>query len=1026
MKKNFTKAVLLALTFVSMGMFNSCKDHDDYDDLRLSLEILKNDMNAGLDEIIKAQQKDIKDLQDQLNAIKSCACTLTPDKVQEMIDAAIKEAISSGNNQVFVTEVQNIINQMGFQTEEEVKNAIAAYAKANPAGLSAEEVEQLISAATAQLATKEALDDAIKTLKDAMKTAEDALNGRLGELGDQVGELNSRAEILAAAINDINTAVIAAQSQAELAQKLAEENKLAIEGINETIAGFNDIIAAWGPKLEEALKNATDALTLAQNNYDQITSMQKQYEDLSAVLDSLANLNHEAYDDTELRNSVDSLANEMKEFATKEALRDVLTAAEIMHAQAMEYTKQVEEWAAEQFGDINDKLDDTNDKLDDTNDRLDDTNDKLDETVIKLGELEDFFKTLEEEVDALKDQIDEISEQVEKNTQNIKAMYGYLKKLITNITIQAVNNPVFGSVAFPWGIQSNILVGYYGESDVDVRFPTTRTANYIYKEYALTDKDAEMLGSSVESYNKFGQSVLVEETEGNAGKVYLTINPTNIDFSGTSFSLVNSQDEESPVKLGKLTKSDVTLKFGYTRAANNGFYEAPATFTEEDIPAYNIDKSLVFNNLKAIAKDVIDFRNGVNVKESANRLYNVFLELNGNLDAYGIKASWTAEGVEQSVYSKYAIATTAIQPLSYEFLYDMNIGSAINNRIPNLPTINPISDAILNDLIDFDKINEMLNIDFSGINFQIDPISVQIPAININFEEIKIDNIGELTAEVNIPNYVIDNTSGTPVLKPNGTTPKTVNVDATSLKTAIEKSINESLDKAGATLGKDIQDQLNNALDTQLNAAVANIEAGVNDLIQNQLASQINGQLQGIITDVKDQVTAGAGNIIDKANVFIDKLNVWSGRLNNFMTRTENFLNNVNTKLHVTMLYKGADGLLHQLSNSKAYPTVFTGEGAANVFATSYTGEVIAPAFKKFIGVTNVFKDGDSAQNGCADCKAALDAVNDGEYINEVFPGSRYGVAIENMKKGYTYEIFYSGLDYSGKISARKFYVTVK
>ena len=144
------------------------------------------------------------------------------------------------------------------------------------------------------------------------------------------------------------------------------------------------------------------------------------------------------------------------------------------------------------------------------------------------------------------------------------------------------------------------------------------------------------------------------------------------------------------------------------------------------------------------------------------------------------------------------------------------------------------------------------------------------------------------------------------------------------------------------------------------------------------------------------------------------------------MTRTENFLNNVNTKLHVTMLYKGADGLLHQLSNSKAYPTVFTGEGAANVFATSYTGEVIAPAFKKFIGVTNVFKDGDSAQNGCADCKAALDAVNDGEYINEVFPGSRYGVAIENMKKGYTYEIFYSGLDYSGKISARKFYVTVK
>ncbi len=118
--------------------------------------------------------------------------------------------------------------------------------------------------------------------------------------------------------------------------------------------------------------------------------------------------------------------------------------------------------------------------------------------------------------------------------------------------------------------------------------------------------------------------------------------------------------------------------------------------------------------------------------------------------------------------------------------------------------------------------------------------------------------------------------------------------------------------------------------------------------------------------------------------------------------------------------------MLHQLSNSKNYPTVFSGEGVANVIATSYTGEIIAPSVKKFIGVTNVFKDNSSAQDGCEDCKAALDAVNGGEYFNKVITGSRYGIAIENMKKGYTYEIFYSGLDFSGKISARKFYVTVK
>jgi hypothetical protein len=352
--------------------------------------------------------------------------------------------------------------------------------------------------------------------------------------------------------------------------------------------------------------------------------------------------------------------------------------------------------------------------------------------------------------------------------------------------------------------------------------------------------------------------------------------------------------------LGALEKSDAVLRFGVTRAANNGFYEATATFTEDNIPTYDVDKSMIYNSLKDIAKDVLNHQDGINVKAAASRLYNVFLELNGNLDAYGIKASWNFNDVEgnvqtNSVYSKYAIAATAIKPLSYAFLYDMQLGTSINNRLPNLPTINPNVEAIINNIVDLD-----------------------------------------------------------------------------------------------------------------------------------QLEGQIMPEVKDALELVKDQVVAGAGNYMDKAEPYINKLNNWTSRLNGYMERFEDVANNVNALLQVTMLYKGKDDQFHQLSNSVEYPTVFAGEGLANVFATSYTGEIIAPAFKKFIGVTNVFKDGDSAQNGCADCKAALDAVNDGEYFNEVFPGSRYGVAIENMKKGYTYEIFYSALDYSGKISARKFYVTVK
>lgn len=866
MKKNFTKAVLLALAVTSMGTFNSCKDHDDCGINRIELGTLK-DKNAKLEEVVKTQTSQIEELIKQIEAIKECNCTLTPEQVQKMIDDAIANMVSADE---FTSMVLEIINKMGFQTADQVTAAIEKYMAEHPntgdgTGLTAEQIQQMINTATEKLATQEALEKAVAGLEAALK-----------EANEKTESVDGKVDNLAQVVNDLNIAATQAIAQLQtLITDLGTEVGTLKSEVETLKSQLNEIITAWGPKVEEAIKTAADALALAQSNNTQISTMQEQYEALSAKLDSLANLDHThnpSYDDTELRNSIAALseemkglAEEMKDFASKQALRDVLTAAELMHAEAMEYTKRVENMAAE-----------------------------------KLGELESNFTTLEATVAEIKAKVDEIYPKVQENRQYIIGIYDYLKKMITGITIQAVNNPVFGSFAFPWGVQSNILVGYYGESDVDVRFPTTRTANYIYKECALTDKDAEMLGSSVESYNKFGQPVLVEETEGNAGKVYVTINPTSVDFTGQKLPLVNSQDEESAVKLGALEKSDAVLRFGVTRAANNGFYEATATFTEDNIPTYDVDKSMIYNSLKDIAKDVLNHQDGINVKAAASRLYDVFLELNGNLDAYGIKASWNFNDVEgnvqtNSVYSKYAIAATAIKPLSYAFLYDMQLGTSINNRLPNLPTINPNVEAIINNIVDLD-----------------------------------------------------------------------------------------------------------------------------------QLEGQIMPEVKDALELVKDQVVAGAGNYMDKAEPYINKLNYWTSRLNGYMERFEDVANNVNALLQVTMLYKGKDDQFHQLSNSKEYPTVFAGEGLANVFATSYTGEIIAPAFKKFIGVTNVFKDGDSAQNGCADCKAALDAVNDGEYFNEVFPGSRYGVAIENMKKGYTYEIFYSALDYSGKISARKFYVTVK
>mgnify|MGYP003408574705 FL=1 len=54
MKKNFTKAMLLALAVASMGMFNSCKDHDDCGINRIDMETLK-DKNAKLEDVVNGQ-----------------------------------------------------------------------------------------------------------------------------------------------------------------------------------------------------------------------------------------------------------------------------------------------------------------------------------------------------------------------------------------------------------------------------------------------------------------------------------------------------------------------------------------------------------------------------------------------------------------------------------------------------------------------------------------------------------------------------------------------------------------------------------------------------------------------------------------------------------------------------------------------------------------------------------------------------------------------------------------------------------
>ena len=118
------------------------------------------------------------------------------------------------------------------------------------------------------------------------------------------------------------------------------------------------------------------------------------------------------------------------------------------------------------------------------------------------------------------------------------------------------------------------------------------------------------------------------------------------------------------------------------------------------------------------------------------------------------------------------------------------------------------------------------------------------------------------------------------------------------------------------------------------------------------------------------------------------------------------------------MAYSTGDGA-HHLSTDYYSPVKFNSkEGDAfSLFATSYTGDVVIPSYKKWVAITQV--DGDYTKVG---------SLNDGQtYLNKVLPGhqQRVPVKITSEMVGHTLTISYVSVDYRGVCSMQNYYVYV-
>lgn len=294
--------------------------------------------------------------------------------------------------------------------------------------------------------------------------------------------------------------------------------------------------------------------------------------------------------------------------------------------------------------------------------------DELDATKVTVGQLETAYKDADK---VLKDQLDDLSSRV-------AALERALKLQVTSINVNGAYSSLLGYYALPSGdVRNTILAAYYGNA-AEFRFPTSTLSFYADQENTLTAGDLEVTGNT-NAPIEGGKLIVTEDgQEGNAGTLYMTLNPTSVDLTGKSFALVNSQGEESAVSLSNVVSSDKVLYFGYTRANANGFYEAKATVTADN--ALAVKPNVKLADLQAAAAELMKtWRNGpTDLLKIFSLVYNNTDEV---LPALALKTSWEDNGVVNSTLSQYGVAATAVRPLSFGTLKDLNV---------KLPTITAV------------------------------------------------------------------------------------------------------------------------------------------------------------------------------------------------------------------------------------------------------------------------------------------------------------------------------------------------
>lgn len=576
----------------------------------------------------------------------------------------------------------------------------------------------------------------------------------------------------------------------------------------------------------------------------------------------------------------------------------------------------------------------------------------------KASELKNAFEAADT---ALKEKIDA---EVKKLNEQLNQLFDKMMSMLTGIELQATESPITGYENFSFlGAEAHILGTYYG-----------------------TSASLETLGD----YTVRKNETLIDETSGeNAGVVYATLNPSNVDFTGCTLKVVDSQGNEAPFT-ATVVKSNRVLKYGISRAGNSNLYAIKINLNKENLEAAKTWTSSDAAALKDVAKNVLDklrqpSTTRLNIGDAATTIAKTF---NNRLTAYALQAEQeytdaNGEVKTRTITSKLSLAATAIKPISYNFLKDN--ATLKNLDLPSFPTLQ------------------------SKINFN-----------DYKFNWTPIEGMGTVKTSVTLKGMPdLDNIKVT--INGEVKAPE-VNVDKATIKfgqTTLHGTVDEN-GKVTVNLG-----DLEKNTTADVKVSIDNIKINPNDVKVTLDTSAKKDMTYDVeipmdeFNKIIDNINSQVGNMIGNVNGIVDKVQNYAeiidGRyiagINKFIQKFENLLRKSNSLLQPAMFYVASNGNWNQLAREgvgASYLKLQGGKASTVFVASSYTGEILAPAYKKYVHVTN----------------APTGAKVSGANLNKVIDGNLHKIGFEADKEG-TYEITYEAVDYSGVKVAKKFYVKV-